>query len=106
MGWHLDGKVSVIFGTHTHVPTADERVLPGGSAYVTDLGMTGPYDSVLGRNKDRVIGTMISGVPSPFDVAEHDPRMCGVLVTIDSATGRATAIERVCYNGSAQESAR
>ncbi len=99
LGWHLDGKVSVVFGTHTHVPTADERILPNGTAYVSDLGMTGPYDSVLGRDKHRVIGAMISGVPSPFDVAEHDVRMCGIMVTVESTTGRATGIERVCYNG-------
>jgi len=99
MGWHLDGKVSAVFGTHTHVPTADERVLPQGSAYVTDLGMTGPYDSVLGRDKQRVVGSMISGVPSPFDVAEHDARLCGVLVSVDADTGRATSIERISYNG-------
>jgi len=101
MGWHLDGRVSVVFGTHTHIPTADEHVLPGGSAYITDLGMTGPYDSVLGRDKQRVVGTMISGVPSAFDVAEHDARMCGVIVSVDSTTGKATSIERVCYHGDA-----
>jgi len=99
LGWHLDGKVSVVFGTHTHVPTADERILPGGTAYVTDVGMTGPYDSVLGRDKRRVIGAMVSGVPCSFDVAEHDLRMCGIMVTVESTTGRATAIERVCFNG-------
>jgi len=99
LGWYLDGKVSVVFGTHTHVPTADERVLPNGTAYVSDLGMTGPYDSVLGRDKRRVIGAMVSGVPCAFDVAEHDARMCGVMVTVESTTGRATGIERVCYNG-------
>jgi len=99
LGWHLDGKVSVVFGTHTHIPTADERVLPGGTAYVTDLGMTGPYDSVLGRDKRRVMGAMISGVPCSFDVAEHDARMCGIMVTVESTTGRATAIERVRFNG-------
>lgn len=97
MGWHLDGRVSVLFGTHTHVPTADERVLPKGTAYVTDVGMTGPYDSVLGRRKDRVLSVMLNGVPQTFDVAEGDVRMCGVLADVDAATGRATAIERVCF---------
>ncbi len=101
MGWHLDGRVSVLFGTHTHIPTADERVLPQGTAYVTDLGMTGPYDSVLGRCKERVLSAMTSGVPSPFDVATDDVRLCGVLVAIDGATGRATGIERVTFNGTA-----
>ncbi len=99
MGWHLDGRVSVLFGTHTHIPTADERVLPKGTAYVTDLGMTGPYDSVLGRCKERVLSAMTSGVPSPFDVATDDVRLCGVLVAIDGATGRAKSIERVTFNG-------
>ncbi len=99
MGWHLDGRVSIVFGTHTHVPTADERILPKGTAYITDLGMTGPYDSVLGRDKDRVIGAMLTGVPSPFDVATGDPRLCGVVVAVESTTGRATRIERVRYDG-------
>jgi len=97
MGWHLDGRVSIVFGTHTHVPTADERVLPKGTAYITDVGMTGPYDSVLGRDKERVLSAMISAVPSPFDVAEGDARMCGVIVTLDASTGRAASIERVVH---------
>ncbi|MCC7292523.1 MAG: TIGR00282 family metallophosphoesterase [Phycisphaerales bacterium] len=96
LGWHLDGRVSIVFGTHTHVPTADERILPKGTAYITDLGMTGPYDSVLGRRKDRVMSSMINGVPQTFDVAEGDVRMCGVLVDIEPSTGRAKSIERVC----------
>ncbi len=95
LGWHLDGRVSVVFGTHTHIPTADERILPHGTAYITDLGMTGPYDSVLGRRKDRVIKHLMTNLPHPFDVAEADVRMCGVLVQVESATGRATHIERV-----------
>ncbi len=99
MGWHFDGRVSVVFGTHTHVPTADERILPKGTAYITDLGMTGPYDSVLGRDKDRVVGSMLTGVPSPFDVATGDPRLCGILVTVDGSTGRATGIERIRFDG-------
>ncbi len=100
MGWHLDGRVSILFGTHTHVPTADERVLPKGTAYITDVGMTGPYDSVLGRSKEAVVGSMVSGVPARFDVAVEDVRLCGVLVTVDAASGRATSIERVTYRGS------
>jgi len=95
MGWHLDGRVSLVFGTHTHIPTADERILPKGTAYITDVGMTGPYDSVLGRLKERVIGNMRTGVPSLFDVAEGDARLCGVLVTVEPPTGRATHIERI-----------
>lgn len=99
MGWHLNGRVSVVFGTHTHVQTADERVLDGGTAYITDLGMTGPYDSVLGRRKDRVLSSLTTGMPAPFDVASDDAKMCGVLVTVDGETGRARMIERVCTNG-------
>jgi len=99
MGWHLDGRVSVVFGTHTHVPTADERVLPGGTAYITDVGMTGPYDSVLGRVKDRVLSAMISSVPTKLDVATGDPRLGGVLVSVETSTGLATRIERIRFDG-------
>ncbi len=101
LGWHLDGRVSVVFGTHTHVPTADECILPNGTAYITDLGMTGPYDSVLGRRKDRVLRAMTTSVPTPFDVATKDPRMCGVLVRVNHATGRAEHIERIRVDGAA-----
>ena len=79
MGHYLDGRVSFIVGTHTHIPTADAKILPGGSAYITDLGMCGPYDSVLGRRKDRVLKYMTTNMPAPFDVATGDVRMCGVL---------------------------
>jgi hypothetical protein len=96
MGWYLDGRASVVFGTHTHIQTADERVLPKGTAYITDLGMTGPYNSVLGRRSDRVIRFLSTHVPNRFDVAEGDARACGVVVTVDEESGRATAIERVC----------
>jgi metallophosphoesterase (TIGR00282 family) len=102
MGWYLNGRVSVVFGTHTHVQTADERVLDGGTAYITDLGMTGPYDGVLGRRKDRIIRYLTTGMPAPFDVATDDPRMCGALVTVDSETGRASHIERVQVEGIVQ----
>ncbi len=95
MGWHLDGRVSAMFGTHTHIPTADERVLPKGTAYITDIGMTGPYDSVLGRLKERVISAMMTSVPTPFDVASEDVRLCGALITVESTTGLALNIERV-----------
>jgi metallophosphoesterase (TIGR00282 family) len=97
LGWHLDGRASFVFGTHTHIPTADERLLHRGTAYMTDLGMTGPYDSVLGRRKDRVVGTMRSGIPSAFDVAAGEPVLCGAVVRVDPATGRAEYIERVRY---------
>lgn len=99
MGWHLDGRVSVVFGTHTHIPTADERILPKGTAYITDVGMTGPYDSVLGREKGRVIGTMMTAVPSAFDVASGDPRLCGVIASVEPTTGLARSIDRVRYDG-------
>lgn len=99
MGWHLDGKVSVVFGTHTHIQTADERILPGGTAYITDLGMTGPYDSVLGRRKDRVLRNLLTSLPSPFDVAVGDPRLYGIVVSIEPNSGIATRIERIRVNG-------
>ncbi len=99
LGWHLDGRVSVVFGTHTHVPTADERVLPMGTAYISDLGMTGPYDSVLGRDKDRVIGSMMTAIPSAFDVATGDPRLSGIIVAVETTTGLAKSIERVRFDG-------
>lgn len=99
MGWHLCGRVSVLFGTHTHVPTADEQILEGGTAYISDLGMTGPYDGVLGRRKDRVLRAITTGLPSPFDVAIGDPRLCGIVVRVDAETGRASHIERVRVNG-------
>ena len=95
MGWHLDGRVTCVYGTHTHVQTADERVLPEGTAYISDLGMTGPHDGVLGRRRDKVIPTLITGMPRHFDVATGDLRVHGALVTADTETGRATAIERI-----------
>lgn len=95
MGHHLDGRVSLVFGTHTHVPTADARILPGGSAVISDVGMCGPYDSVLGRRKDRVIKYMTTNMPHSFDVATNDVKLCGVLAEIDETTGRAISVERV-----------
>jgi metallophosphoesterase (TIGR00282 family) len=91
---HLKGRVTAVLGTHTHVPTADEQILPGGTAFICDVGMTGPYDSILGRRIDRVLPTAISFIPTPFDVAEGDPRLGGAIVDVD-ADGRATAIRRV-----------
>jgi metallophosphoesterase (TIGR00282 family) len=92
---YLNGRVAAVLGTHTHVPTADEQVLPGGTAFVCDVGMTGPYDSILGRRVDRVLKTAVSAVPTPFDVATDDVRLGGAIVDVDAATGRATGIERV-----------
>ena len=82
LAWKLDGVASLVFGTHTHIPTADARVLPNGTAYITDLGMTGPYDSVIGRDKKNVIFKFETGMHAPFSVALGDVRMCGVLVTV------------------------
>jgi len=95
LGWYLDGRVTAVIGTHTHVPTADARVLPQGTAYISDAGMTGPYDSVLGRLKERVIQSLVSGMPYPYDVAKDDVWLSGVLIEADPDTGRATQIERV-----------
>lgn len=95
MGWYLDGRVTALVGTHTHVQTADDRVLPKGTAYITDLGMTGPYDGILGRNKHRVLKALTTGVPTFFEVASGDIRLCGAIVTADQRTGRATEIKRV-----------
>src|SRR5262249_1188638 len=95
MAHHLKGRVSAVLGTHTHVPTADEQILPGGTAFISDVGMTGPYDSILGRRVDRVLYTTVTFVPSAFEVATGDPRLGGALVEIDATTGHATGIRRV-----------
>ena len=95
MGWKLDGKATCVYGTHTHVPTADARVLPKGTAYITDLGMTGPHDSVIGRSKVNVLHRFETSMHAPFDVAHGDVRMCGVFLTLESSTGLATSIERI-----------
>jgi metallophosphoesterase (TIGR00282 family) len=92
---HLDGKVSAVLGTHTHVTTADEQILPGGTAFQCDVGMTGPYDSILGRRIDRVMETTRTFRPTPFDVAKGDVRLHGTIVDIDPATGKSTAIRRL-----------
>ena len=94
IGHYLKGRVSAVLGTHTHIQTADEHILPGGTAFLCDVGMTGPYDSILGRRVDRVLSTTLSFVPTAFDVAEGDARLSGAIVDLDSATGRATAIRR------------
>lgn len=99
MGHWLDGRCSVIFGTHTHVPTADARILPGGSAFISDLGMCGPYDSVLGRRKDRVLKYMTTSIPQSFDVATGDVRLCGAIAEVDPGTGRALSMQRIELQG-------
>jgi 2',3'-cyclic-nucleotide 2'-phosphodiesterase len=95
---YLDGRVSAVLGTHTHVATADEQIQKLGTAYQTDVGMTGPHDSILGRRYDRVLSATLSCVPSYFDVATGDPRMNGAVVTIDPLTGSSLAISRVSFN--------
>jgi 2',3'-cyclic-nucleotide 2'-phosphodiesterase len=95
LGRYLDGRVSAVLGTHTHVATADEQVLPGGTAYQTDVGMTGPYDSILGRRYDRVLAATLTFVPHYFDVATGDPQLHGALVEVEPATGRASSIQRI-----------
>jgi metallophosphoesterase (TIGR00282 family) len=95
MAAHLDGRVAAVVGTHTHVPTADERVLPGGTAYITDLGMTGPYDSVIGIEKDLALRRFRTGMPVRFSVARRDVRLCGALIEVDERRGTAVSIERI-----------
>lgn len=99
LGRYLDGRVSAVLGTHTHVATADEQILARGTAYQTDVGMTGPYDSILGRRYDRVLASTLTFVPNHFDVASGDPRLCGALVEVDPITGRASSIKRVQITG-------
>ena len=95
MGWHLDGRASAVVGTHTHIPTADARVLPKGTAYVTDVGMVGPRDGCIGMDKDVVLQRFLTGVPNRFVVASGPVTFNSVLVTISGSTGRATSIQRV-----------
>ncbi len=95
MGRYLDGRVTAVLGTHTHVPTADECILAGGTAFQCDVGMTGPYESIIGRRIDRVMETALTGLPTEFDVATADVRLCGAIVTADPETGLATGIERL-----------
>jgi hypothetical protein len=95
MGVFLDGRASAVFGTHTHVPTCDQRLLPGGTAYITDLGMTGPYDSVIGVEKDIIIQRFTTGMPSRFETAKLDPRFAAAVIDVDEQTGRARGIERM-----------
>jgi metallophosphoesterase (TIGR00282 family) len=98
LGRYLDGRVSAALGTHTHVATADEHVQKNGTAYQSDVGMTGPHDGILGRRYDRVLSATLTCVPAHFDVAAGDPRLNGALVTIDPLTGRALSISRVSFN--------
>jgi metallophosphoesterase (TIGR00282 family) len=95
MGWHLDGTVTAVVGTHTHVQTADEQILPGGTAYLTDAGMTGPHDSIIGMDKAAVLEKFRTGLPVRLETATGNPRLNGVVITADESTGRALSIERL-----------
>jgi len=95
LGWYLDGKVSAVLGTHTHIQTADEKILPKGTAYITDAGMTGPYDSVIGRRVEDVLTRFLSSIPVKFEVADANIQLHGVLVEVDEGTGKAVSIARV-----------
>ncbi len=95
MGWYLDGRVTALVGTHTHIPTADERIMPAGTAYITDVGMTGPYDSVIGVQKEMIIARFLNNMPARFEAATGDVRLCAVVVDCDETTGRSRKIERL-----------
>jgi metallophosphoesterase (TIGR00282 family) len=101
MGWHLDGRVTAIFGTHTHVQTADERVMPKGTAYLTDVGMTGPHDSIIGVTVEAALGRFVSGMPARFEAATGPGRLNAIIITADPRSGKALGIERL--NLSAQD---
>jgi metallophosphoesterase (TIGR00282 family) len=98
MGWHLDGKVTAVIGTHTHVQTADDRILPNGTAYLTDAGMTGPHDSIIGMEKEPSLARFLNGMPTKFEPAIGNPRLNGVVIEADEKTGRATKITRISYS--------
>lgn len=98
LGWHLDGRVSAVLGTHTHVPTADEKILPGGTAYVTDVGMTGPYESVIGNERTDVLKRFLTGLHVRMDVAKGDVRLCGAILDINEVTGHARRILRIAHS--------
>lgn len=95
LGFYLDGRVSAVIGTHTHVQTSDERVLPGGTAYISDAGLTGSRDAVIGMRKDEAIDKFLTQLPVRFEVAKKDPILCGVLVEVDEVTGKALRIQRI-----------
>ena len=95
MGWYLDGLVSIVAGTHTHIQTADEKILPKGTAYITDCGMTGPYDSVIGRKQESILARFLTQMPTRFEMAENDVEMHGIIAEISDLTGKAESIKRV-----------
>ncbi len=94
LGWYLDGRATAVLGTHTHVPSADDRVLPGGTAFQTDVGMSGPWESVIGVEREQVLQRFLTGMPAKFDQAKGDPRMSATLIECDAATGRALSTRR------------
>ena len=98
MGWHLDGKATLVVGTHTHVQTADERILPKGTAYLTDAGMTGPHDSIIGMETEPSLARFLTAMPSRFEPASGNPRLNGIVVEADEKTGRALAVTRISYS--------
>ena len=95
LGWYLDGRITAVLGTHTHIPTADERILPNGTAFQTDVGMSGPYDSVIGVETELVLKRFLTGMPGKFEPAKGNPKMCATLIGCDGATGRAHSIQRI-----------
>lgn len=97
MGWYLDGKVSAVFGTHTHVQTSDEMILPKGTGYITDLGMTGPSHSILGMERKIILNRFLTGMPQKFEIASGKGQFSACIFTIDPASGRTTAVERIFY---------
>ncbi len=97
LGWHLDGRITCLVGTHTHIQTSDARILPRGTAYITDVGMTGPYDSVIGLKKDIAIRRFIHQTPYKYEMASHDVRLCGVYLQADVETGKALKFESFVY---------
>lgn len=99
MGWFLDGKVTAVCGTHTHVPTADQRILPGGTAYVTDIGMTGPYDSIIGVEKEQIIQKFLDQIPTRFEPAKENPILQSMLIEVDENSGLAQRIQRITVRG-------
>jgi len=103
MGYHLDGRAGLCFGTHTHVVTADERILPKGTAYITDIGMTGAHDSVLGRNADSVLKSFRTQMPFPFQIATGDVKLNAIMATIDSNTKKAELIKRISIDAETEE---
>jgi hypothetical protein len=98
MGWHLDGSVTAVLGTHTHVPTADARLLPGGTAYISDVGMTGPHDSIIGMTRETAMVRFLTGMPARMEAASENPRLQAVLIDADETTGQAVAIEHLDWS--------